>query len=86
MTDPERALVGVEEIAAYIERLWRERRHRRGVRVTARTVRRWLHRQSDPLPAERLAEGPWNALPSQVASWWERNVISTGMSSNAQNA
>jgi hypothetical protein len=88
MAEAERALVGVEEIAAFIETLWRERLKRRGVRVASRTVRRWLHRGRDPLPAHRLcAGGAWVAAPSEVLSWWERHLVSsTAMSAVGQIA
>lgn len=77
MSEPEleRAIEGVEGIAACIETLWRRRLGRRGVRVSARTVRRWLRRRVDPLPAARVAGGPWNALPSEVTAWFERNLV-----------
>ena len=74
MTDAERALVGTEEIAAFVEQWWRTERGCRGVRVSARAVRRWLRRHEDPLPAGRIdTGGPWVSLPSEVSEWLRRH-------------
>lgn len=82
--EPERALVGVEDIAAFTEIWWREQ-GRRGVRVSARTVRRWIRHATDPLPASRIdLGGPWTAVPSEVRVWLARHLlISTRMSAPA---
>jgi hypothetical protein len=85
VTREENALVGVEEIAACVETWWREERGRRGVRVSSRTIRRWLRRG---LPAERVViGGPWVASRPAVYAWLTQHlVISTGMSAGAPNA
>lgn len=73
----ERALVGLEDLAAFIETLWRKRLRLR-VRISRRTVQRYLKRG---LPAQRVAGGPWLARPSEVATWWESSArVSTRMS------
>ena len=80
----DRALVGIEDIAAFAEIWWREQ-GRRGVRVSSRTVRRWIRHQPDPLPAARIdIGGPWTAVPSEVRVWLARHLlISTGMAAPA---
>jgi hypothetical protein len=82
VTEAERALVGAADIAAYVETWWRTEQHRRGVRIHERSVRRWIKRARDPLPAKQLGtHAPWIAVPSEVRFWLVRNlVISTGMS------
>ena len=77
MTELERALVGIEDIAALAEIWWREQ-GRRGVRVSARTVRRWIRHHQDPLPAKRIdIGGPWTAVPSEVRAWLARHLLSS---------
>jgi hypothetical protein len=86
MSEPDKTLVGVEDIAAFAETWWRARGHRR--RVSARTVRRWIHHQADPLPAARIdVGGAWSAIASRVSVWLDRHFAdSTAMSSIAPNA
>jgi len=74
VTDLETALVGLEEIAAYLETLWRRQRNLR-VRVSRRTVQRHMRRHG--LPALRLADGPWLARPSEIEAWWIARQSST---------
>jgi len=81
MSEPERALVGIEDIAAWLETLWRQRRHRRR-RVTRRMVRHWI--KSLDLPAERFGDGPWEASQGDITAWWERN-FSDGTRSDPHN-
>jgi len=73
----ERSLIGVEDIAAFAEIWWREQ-GRRGVRVSARTVRRWIRHRPDPLPAARIdVGGAWTAIPSEVRVWLARHFLSS---------
>lgn len=75
MSEPDRALQGAEDIAACAEMWWRSR-GRRGVRVSRRTVIRWI---KQGLPAERVAGGPWVADADQVRAWLTANIVtSTG--------
>lgn len=77
MSEPERALVGVEDIAAYTEMWWREQ-GRRGVRVSRRTIRRWIRHRLDPLPAKRIdLGGPWTSVPSELRAWLTRHLLSS---------
>lgn len=74
---PERALQGAEDIAACVETWWRLERNKRGVRVSRRTVIRWIRRLG--FPAERVGDGPWVSTPSEVFLWLRRHfVTSTG--------
>lgn len=75
MSEAERALVGVESIAAFVETWWRDERGLRGVRVSGRTIRRWLKLpEARRLPAHRLSHpgAPWIGRPSEIAAWLER--------------
>lgn len=71
------ALVGLEDIAAFAETWWREQ-GRRGVRVSRRTVHRWVRHRPDPLPAARIdIGGPWLAVPSEVRVWLARHLLTS---------
>lgn len=75
--DMEGALVGLEDIAAFAEMWWREQ-GRRGVRVSRRTVHRWVKYSPDPLPAVRIdIGGPWIAVPAEVSVWLARHLLTS---------
>ena len=75
MTDgPERALVGLEDIRAFLETLWR-RRHNMRVQVSRRSVGRHLRRHN--LPARRVGDGPWLSTQSEVEAWFISHLQST---------
>lgn len=80
---PEVALVGLEDIRAFLETLWRRRRNLK-VEVTRDVARRHIRRHG--LPAVRLAEGPWVATPSEVEAWFTMRLqSSTETTTNARN-